>query len=205
MTVFKWSLHLCFLVPKLFSHSQCGGKKAGSFLFLFFFFVRCIFCQKWRTEKACESQERVIYGPLHATTTVVQQWYLGYSQKIPAYLLFAFVPHFIQHWRLSAACCIHQWSSWLIYKILAFFSQSIYSYKVAGVIAMSSDVYSAGFCKMKSKLTSAHVTVWIIRWMQCNMPCISFNGTKCCLAWVGTEWNINTSGFDPVALDDQQV
>lgn len=35
------------------------------------------------------------------------------------------------------------------------FSQSIYSYKVAGVIAVDSDVCSAGFCKMKSQLTSA--------------------------------------------------
>lgn len=157
----------------------------------------------WRTEKACESQERVIYGPLRATTTVVQQWYLGYSQKIPAYLLFAFVSHFIQHWCLSATCCIHQWSSWLTYKMLVYFSQSIYSYKVAGVVAMSSDVCSAGFCKMKSKLPSAHITVWITRWMQCNVPCIS--GAKWCLTWVGAEWNISTSGFDPVPLDDQQV
>lgn len=113
----------------------------------FFSFVRWVFCQMWRTEKAHESQERVIYGPLHGTMFVIQQWYLGYCWKLSAYLLFAFVSHFIQHWCLSATCCIHQWSSCLTYKMLAFFSQSIYSHKDSGVIAASSDVFSAGFCK----------------------------------------------------------
>lgn len=161
----------------------------------------------WRTEKACESRARVIYGLLHVTSncSVVQKWYLGYSWKTSAYILFAFVFHFIQHWCLNATCYIYQLHSWLIYKMLAFFSKSIYSYKDAGTITVCNAVCSAGFYKMESKLISAHITVWITRWMRCSMPYISLIEVHGCLAWVGTEWNLNASKFDPMALNDQQV
>lgn len=187
--------------PKAVSGSQCGGKKPGSFLF-FFLFCKMHFLPNVKNWTSMWKPRESHIWPSACHHVCSPAVILGLLLENLC-LLFSFVSHFIQHWHLSAASCTHQWSSWLIYKMLAFFSQSIYSYKVAGVIAVSSDVYSAGFCKMKSKLTSALITVWITRLMQCNMPRISFNESKRCLAWVSTEWNISTSGFDPVALDDQ--
>lgn len=159
----------CFQCPNKFSGSQCEGKKPGN---LFFFFcVRCIFCQMWRTEKARESKETVIYGLLRVTSncTIVHERYLGYNQKISGYILFALVFHFVQHWCLNASCCIHQFNSKLIYKMLTFFSRCIYSHKEAGMITVCNAVCSAGFYKMEPKLISVHITVWITRLMQCIM------------------------------------
>lgn len=63
----------------------------------------------------------------------------------------------------------------------------------------------AGLYNIESKLISTCIRVWIARWMWCSMPYISFLEANRCLAWVSTEWNLNTSGFDPVALNGQQV
>lgn len=52
---------------------------------------------------------------------------------------------------------------------------------------------------------SRTVLAWITRWTRCSTPYISFIEAHGCCAWVCTEWNLSTSRFDPVVLNDQQV
>lgn len=80
-----------------------------------------------------------------------------------------------------------------------------HKYLLSQGYTMCGALCSAGFYNIESKLISTCIRVWIARWMWCSMPYISFLEANRCLAWVGTEWYLNTSRFDPVALNDQQL